>query len=455
MTESSARAIAAGLASALSSHGREEFADAAFTLACGQGAFPERGFVVARDGAEAGPMLAQAKTTRSLGARPHCALAFPGQGAQYVAMGRALAGSEPVFREHLHACFAIVDGLRAGGESRDGVDLRLVLDPPQGQWSQAEQALVQTSFTQPAIFAVEWALAQLWLSLGLRPEILIGHSVGEFTAACLAGVFTLPDALRLVSLRGRLMQSVAPGSMLSVRCRAEDIAADIRPPMGIAAINAPALCVVAGPDEAIAQLAAELDKRGVASSKLKTSHAFHSPMMDEIIPAFHKVVAGIDLRPPRLPIVSTVTGDILTGTQATDPAYWARHLRQTVLFSRALQRLWLELPDCIVIEAGPRSTLATLGRRIAVDAKRNVTVPSLDVGSTLVPEHDPDEEAAFLRAVGRVWTHGALIDWGRFYAGESRQRVVLPTHAFESQDGASADARGEEEERAAGGKEGR
>ena len=405
-------------------------ADAGFTLATGRRIFPTRRFAVARSGEDARKALSAAAAPIVARARPSFVFAFPGQGAQYVAMGRALAREEPVFRRALERCMAVLtSGLEGPGGPLD-CDLRKVLDPGPAERADAEAMLVQTAFTQPAIFAIEYALAELWMSLGIHPDTLLGHSVGEFVAACLAGVLSLEDALRLVHHRGRLMQSAEPGVMLAVRSAASDVVAEVDAASGLAAVNAPKLCVVAGPEASIVAIEQRLAARGIATNRLRTSHAFHSPMMDGAVGPFLELVRGVKLSAPRIPIVSTVTGEPLTAEQATDPAYWARHLRETVRFSDALTEVWRQDPDRVVLEIGPRATLATLAKQIAADPKRNVAVASLDIGSA-PPGAEPDEAAAFLRAAGQIWARGGAIDWAAFYEGETRRRVPLPTYPFE------------------------
>ncbi|MCU0681424.1 MAG: amino acid adenylation domain-containing protein [Polyangiaceae bacterium] len=420
------------LGEALGSTGAEGLADASFTLALGRRAFAQRRFVVARDAEGAAKALGATQAPIAARARASFAFAFPGQGSQYVAMGRALAREEPAFRRALDECIAI---LRSGREGPGGpldLDLGPVLTPGPDDAAQAESLLVQTAYTQPAIFAIEYALAQLWLSLGIKPEVLIGHSVGEFVAACLAGVFSLEDALRLVRHRGRLMQAAPPGVMLSVRAPAAEIAGELRGSTGISAINAPKLCVVGGPEGEIAELEARLAARNVATSRLRTSHAFHTPMMEGAVGPFLELARQIKLSAPTLPILSTVTGERLGDAQATDPSYWARHLRETVRFADALAALWREGPERIVIELGPRATLTTLSKQIATEPKRNASFASLDVGSAPA-SGDPDEPAAFARALGQAWALGAPIEWGAFFGDEARRRVPLPTYPFERQ----------------------
>ncbi|HEU4532826.1 MAG TPA: acyltransferase domain-containing protein, partial [Polyangiaceae bacterium] len=265
------------LGEALAAAGDGALADAGYTLALGRRAFPQRRFVVARDAAGAAKALGAAQAPTVARARPAFAFAFPGQGSQYVAMGRALAREEPAFRAALDECVALLRSGRDGPGGPLDLDLGPVLDPGPADAAKAEALLVQTAYTQPAIFAIEYALARLWLSLGVRPEVLIGHSVGEFVAACLAGVFSLEDALRLVRHRGRLMQAAPPGVMLSVRAPAAEIARELTGATGVSAVNAPKLCVVGGPENEIAELEAKLAARNVATSRLRTSHAFHTP----------------------------------------------------------------------------------------------------------------------------------------------------------------------------------
>ncbi len=420
------------LAEALGTAGPEALADASFTLALGRRAFAQRRAAIVRGPEGLAKALSGAPAPTAARARASFAFAFPGQGSQYVAMGRALAREEPAFRAALSECVEILRGGREGPGGPLALDLGPVLDPGPGDVARAESLLVQTSYTQPAIFAVEYALARLWLSLGVRPDALVGHSVGEFVAACLAGVFSLEDALRLVLHRGRLMQAAPPGVMLSVRAPAADVAGELTGPLGVSAVNAPKLCVVGGPEADIAALEARLAARGVATSRLRTSHAFHSPSMQGAVAPFLELVRQVPLAAPSLPIVSTLTGEPLSAAQATDPTYWARHLRETVRFSDALGALWRENPDRVVIEMGPRATLTTLSKQIAPDPKRNASLAALDVGPPPAAG-DPDEPLAFGRALGQAWALGAPIDWAAFFVGEERRRVPLPTYPFERQ----------------------
>ena len=278
----------------------------------------------------------------------------------------------------------------------------------------------QTSVAQPAIFTVEYALAKQWISWGIQPQAMVGHSVGEFVAATLAGVFALPDALRLVAERGRLMQELPGGAMLSVRASVEEARAWLNPELALAAVNGPKLCVVAGPHAAVDTLEASLGARNVACRKLRTSHAFHSAMVDPILEPLTARIREIQLNAPRIPYVSTLTGEWITAAQATDPAYWARHCRETVQFSAAVRRLAADKTWC-VLEVGPGQALTTLARQHGVMA-----IPSLPDAAAA-----QNEAAAMWNAAGRLWVAGAEPDWNAVFEGGKRRRVSLPGYAFE------------------------
>ncbi len=413
------------LADHLKSHPELPLSEVAYTLQVGRRAFPHRRFVVAGDTAEAAALLASGDTgrivTRQAAARPPpVAFLFPGQGSQSVRMGEALYRSEPVFRAVVDQCAAIL-------QPRLGRDLRELLYPSEGGEEAAAAALRETWITQPALFTIEYALAQLWLGWGVRPSAMAGHSVGEFVAACLAGVFSLEDALMLVAERGRLMQSMPPGTMLSVRLPAQKVEERLSGNLGVASVNGPSLCVVAGPTDEVEALSRMLDAEGVAFRALVTSHAFHSPMMDPAIEPFRRIVDGVKLSPPSLPIISTVTGLPLTAAQATDPAYWARHLREPVRFADAVRELWKE-PARVMLEVGPRATLATLARQQIQDRARQLAASSLSEGAT-----GDAEWTALLTAAGQLFCAGVPLDWERFHASEKRRRVSLPTYPFERQ----------------------
>ena len=400
--------------------------DAAFTLAVGRAPFACRRAVAARGLADAAGGLAPIETRRVVSQRnarhqPPVAFLFPGQGAQSVHMGAGLYDVEPVFREEIDRC---AEGLRPW---LDGVDLRTVIYPTAGNEAEAAVRLAQTRFTQPALFTFGCALAKLWMSWGVTPAAMLGHSVGEYVAACVAGVFSLEDGLRLVAERARLVQEQPGGVMLAVRLPEEELLpllAAQEAELSLAAVNSPALCVVAGPEAAVRAFEAALEARRVAARRLQTSHAFHSAMLDAVIEPFAALVRTVPLSAPRIPFVSNVTGRLITDAEATDVLYWARHLRGTVRFADGVGELLRFAPGAILLEAGPGQTLAPMARQHP--AAREAQTVML---STLHENRDDVETA--LGGLGRLWAEGVEIDWAAFYAGSHRRRVTLPTYPFE------------------------
>lgn len=393
-------------------------ADVAWTLSVGRKAFAHRIAVVADDVAGAAAQLRSpevaAAAARSKLARPGgVVFLFPGQGATYPAMGRGLYETEPAFRAAFDAC---ADALLA----ELGFDLR------ERVFSDDPEALLPTAIMQPATFAVEYSLAQLWMSHGIVPAAMIGHSVGEFVAATLAGVFALPDALKLVARRGALMQAQPAGGMLSVRLGLDELLARKPDDLSLAAENAPGSVVVAGTLDAIARFQAELEAQGVACRALRTSHAFHSQMMEPVVAPFRAEVAALKLSAPSIPIVSTATGDWLDDSSAKSPDYWASHLREPVRFATALGKV-LETPSRVLLEVGPRASLSALSRQHpAMSKQQAMAVPTL--------ADDPAvETASFLAAAGQLWCRGTPLDIAAFDRRHGRRRVRLPTYPFERQ----------------------
>ncbi|QKQ73182.1 type I polyketide synthase [Nostoc sp. TCL240-02] len=424
-TSTALEAATANLQQYLQYNAEINLADVAYTLQRGRKALNYRRSVVCHDITDAIAALQsldpnQVNTRHTEIRNPAVAFMFPGQGSQYVDMGLNLYNREPVFQEVVDECAEILKPLLGG-------DLRKIIYPAPSDRETAAIALKQTCFTQPALFVIEYALAQLWQSWGVEPQAMIGHSIGEFVAACIAGVFTLEDALMLVANRGRFMWDLPQGSMLSVRLPAKEVEPRLSAELAIAAINGPSLCVVSGPTEAIAALQKQLESEEVVCRRLHTSHAFHSPMMDDIIAPFAEVVRKVKLSPPQIPFVSTVTADWITAQQATDPMYWATHLRQTVRFAQGIQTLWQQ-PERVLLEVGPRITTTTLARQQAKDIKQQIAIASLGDNA-----ENEAEWTALLKAVGQLWLAGVSIDWSNFYQRETRQRIPLPTYPFERQ----------------------
>ncbi|GAU68944.1 beta-ketoacyl-[acyl-carrier-protein] synthase I [Streptomyces sp. NBRC 110611] len=422
-----ASALVAGarrLADHLERHPEAQLGDVAHTLALGRRAFGTRGAVAARDRAEAVTAL-RALTeadARPAGDRAPVAFLFPGQGSQYAGMARALYEHEPHFAEEIDRCA----GLFA---PHLGTDLRTLLFPEPGQEDAAHRELEQTALTQPALFTVEYALARLWNSWGVRPSAMAGHSVGEYVAACLAGVFSLPDAVRLVAARGRLVQAMPTGAMLTVflpedetlRWLGEDGA------LCLAAVNSTRLSVVSGSHEAVEALRARLTAAGVASRALHTSHAFHSPSMDGAVGPFVEEVRTVRLSAPEIPFCSDVTGTWITDEQATSPEYWGRHLRGTVRFADVLDVLLAD-PDLVTLEVGPGQALANFTRQHAAWHDGRTVL-----GSLRHPKDKRDDRAHLAQTLGALWSAGAGVDWQAYFAGERRRPLRLPGYAFERQ----------------------
>ena len=390
----------------------QALADIAHTLIVGRKAFALRAAVVACDQQRAAIALRAldlAKLSEPAGAAD-VVFMFPGQGAQYAGMGRALHAREPAFREAFDRCALIAS-------QEMGIDLaaRVFADDP--------TALAQTAITQPAIFAIEYALSQWWQSIGVLPVALIGHSIGEYVAAALAGVMTLESAVRLVVRRAALMQAQPAGAMLSVKLDAASLRVLLPDGVALAAENGPRACVASGRSELIETLQAQLEREGIASRRLQTSHAFHSQMLDAVLPLFRDEVARVTLSPPAIPIISTVTGLVLTDAQASSAGYWVRQLREEVRFSPALQSL-LDAPRRVLLEVGPRTTLTTFARQ-----HRFAGVSAM---ATLADSVDSEPEA-LLCAVGALWRRGAQVRREALDQRARRLRVELPTYPFERQ----------------------
>jgi amino acid adenylation domain-containing protein len=387
-------------------------ADIAFTLQTGRRGFKQRRAVVVDDLASAPKLLRDLKTGVSRAAfssTPRAVFLFPGQGSQYLGMGRALYEAHPVFRDAMDACFAAVGSVTP--------DLKSVM------FGNTEEALKATRYTQPALFTIEYSLARLLESWGIRAWASIGHSVGEFVGAALSGVMAPADAARLVAERGKLMNALPGGSMLSVRLPASEL--KLSGSLAVASENGPSLCVVAGPHDEVAKLQRELEAKNIVAKALHTSHAFHSPMMDPAVAPFTAMVEKVALSAPRTPFVSTLTGTWITPTEAMDPRYWGRHLRGTVKFSQGIATLWKE-QNVLLLEVGPRTTLATLARQQVTDRLKQICASALSD----TPE---TEETSLLNAVGALWCAGVEPDWNALHAPARRRRVPLPTYPFERQ----------------------
>lgn len=417
-------AATSNLAAYLRNHPEIQLRDAAYTLQVGRRHFAHRRCVICSDLSDAIAALApdskRALTACVEGKAPSVVFMFPGQGAQSVNMASGLYRAESVFRDELDDCAEFL-------REELGCDLREILFPVPERQSEAGQLLGQTRFTQPALFAVEYAMAKLWMSWGVRPQAMIGHSVGEYVAACLSGVFSRDDALRLVAGRARLVQTQPAGSMLAVKASPDKIAPLLDASLSVAAVNSPTLCVVSGPLTDIKQLEQTLAKEGVISRPLNTSHAFHSAMMDPVVAPFTAMVESVKLRAPQIPFVSNLTGRWITEAEARSCAYWAGHLRQTVRFSDGLAELLAD-PARLFLEVGPGQTLSTFARQHQRKGSSHQVVTSLSTG-----QDQPTEPRSMLAALGKLWLAGVEVNWKSLHPVGGGRRIPLPTYPFERQ----------------------
>ncbi|MDH2425407.1 type I polyketide synthase [Sphaerisporangium sp. TRM90804] len=416
-TPSALAAMATRLADRLEEPGQDlDLADVAFTLGAGRREMKHRAVVVASDAADAVRALRDPRRlVKGSAGRPRVAWLFSGQGSQYAGMGAELYRAEETFRAAVDECAEIL-------RDEIGLDLRDLLMPAEADRQAAEERLRRTEFTQPALFTVEYALARFWRSCGVEPSGMIGHSIGEYVAAACAGVFDLPDALRLVAARGRLMQGIPPGSMLAVRLDQDELRGRLPDGLSIATVNGPGACVVAGPDDLVDRYAATLAEDGTGHTRLRTSHAFHSPMMDPVLAEFHDLVAGVTRHVPGLPFLSNLTGTWITAEEAVDPAYWTRHLRETVRFGDCVATLLAE-GDWLMVECGPGRQLAGLAR---TQVRQGGTAP---LASLPGPSDAKSDLQVLCATAGTLWTAGAAVDPGALTA--PGRRVPLPHYPFE------------------------
>ncbi|UFZ04089.1 SDR family NAD(P)-dependent oxidoreductase [Bradyrhizobium ontarionense] len=400
--------------------------DAAFSLQVGRRRMPFRRSILCESTADAVASLREkpAKRVRTWHAprdRGDVVFMFPGQGAQRVNMGRSLYVMEPVFRQEIDRCFDLL----AGALPRPARDV-LYPDNPDDRLA---ELIGRTEFTQPLMFALEYALARTLMAWGIRPAAMIGYSFGEYAAACLAGVFSLEDALALVTERGRIMASQGAGAMLSVPLPESELehicarfAADTGERISIAVDNGDS-CIVAGTVEAIATFELRLRKLRLLSMRIPVAHAGHSIEMDTLAETFLQSVQRMQLRPPEIPFVSSVTGRWITSSEATDPAYWVRHLRDTVRFAAGAAELGKNA-DAVFIEVGPGRDLAVLANRLVPDGTRILHAMK-------APQSEDDDCFALLDCFVRLWLLGVRPDWSGFYADERRLRIPLPGYPFD------------------------
>ncbi|NQE34940.1 type I polyketide synthase [Microcoleus asticus] len=421
-TNSGLETATANLVNYLEKDSDVNLADVAYTLQVGRRAFNYRRTIVAENVEDAVKTLTSNNPQRVFtnfieSSDRAVVFMFTGQGSQYVNMARELYQSELIFREECDRCFQLL-------QPHLGLDLGMLIYPSKEETEKATQQLQQTAITQPALFVIEYALAKLLISWGIQPQSIIGHSIGEYVAACIGGVFSLEDALSLVATRGKMMQQLPYGTMISVSLSAEKVQLFLNENLFLAASNSPSLSVVSGTIEAVENLERQLAEKGIEYRQLHTSHAFHSAMMDSIIEPFVLALKKVKFTPPQIPFISNLTGTWITAAEAIDPNYWARHLRETVRFSEGIAEL-IKDSQLIFLEVGPGRTLTTLAKQ---QASGRIVLSSLPH-----PKDQESDSGFLLNTLGKLWLAGVRVDWSGFYASEKRDRIPLPTYPFERQ----------------------
>jgi amino acid adenylation domain-containing protein len=449
-TETALESATDNLVSHLTEHRELKIADVAYTLHAGRRHFSHRRALVCRDRVEAIEALGARDPSRVLsssssGSAGPVAFMFPGVGDHYVNMGRELYQTEQVFREQVDRCCELLRP-HVGADLREtiypaaanvqvaqaaqapaGIDLHKMLRRHAASDGDAEQRLSRPSVVQPALFVIEYALARLCMSWGIRPRAVIGYSLGEYTAACLAGIFSLEDALRLVALRAQMIEAQPAGAMLAVPLSESEVRGELDEELALAAVNGPSLCVVSGSPERVKELERRLTETGIASRRLNASHALHSKFMEPLVAPLTELLKEIKLSPPGIPCVSNLTGRWITPDEATDPEFIARQLSQTLRFFEGVREL-LRDPGQILLEVGPGQTLSSMAIQLLTrDRASNQAVFPLMRHSY---DNQPDT-AYLLRAVAQLWLLGSDVNASGFYAGEGRRRVKLPTYPFE------------------------
>jgi non-ribosomal peptide synthase protein (TIGR01720 family) len=455
-TSSALETATTNLANYFQEHPDLNLADAAYTFQVGRKAFDYRRTVVCRDIQDAVNALQDPRrviTNTQKTEQRSVAFMFSGLGTQYLDMAVELYQTEATFRTSVDQCCEILKPLldldlrdvlypqknssNGSKQKQDtpssGLDLRKMLGRGQekadAETLQATSLLNQTVFTQPAIFVVEYALAQLWISWGIRPAAMIGYSIGEYVAATLAEVLSLKDALTLVARRAQMIEELPEGAMLAVPLSESEIQPLLNEKISMSAINGSSLCVIAGTKDAVEEWERQLGEKNLIGKRLQTSHAFHSVMMEVIAPAFGDLVKTFSLKPLKIPYISNVTGTWITAEQATDPSYWVKHLCQAVRFAEGVQHLW-QKDNPILLEVGPGQALISFASQCleSEDRAKLLMLP------TLRHSYEQHSDVAFfMNTLGRLWLAGVEVDWSAFYANEQRARISLPTYPFERQ----------------------
>jgi acyl transferase domain-containing protein/acyl carrier protein len=424
-TDAALKIATGNLVEHLKQHPEQALADVAYALQVGRQTFRYCQIVTCCDREDAIKALETVDSSRIFRAyredvcRP-IVFMFPGQGTQYVNMALELYRCEQEFRQQIDLCSEIL-------RPHLGLDLRRILYPEEKEVETAGKQLEQTRLAQPALFVIELALARLWMSWGIQPQAMIGHSIGEYVAAHLAGVISLEDALFLVAARGRLMQQMPGGAMLAVPLSEQEVLPRLNGGPSLAAVNSSRQCIISGQEEEVDAFAQQLLSENIVSRRLPISYAFHSKMMEPVLEVFAEEIKRVKLHSPQIPYLSNVTGTWITASEATDPDYWVMHLRQTVRFADGIREATRET-DTLLLEVGPGSTLCKLVRQHATKNASNLAFSSLPASS------DGQSALAFLlTTLGRLWLAGVDIQWDKLYTHERRHRIPLPTYPFERQ----------------------
>ncbi len=415
-TEPALHRLSRNLVEFFKQHPERNIADVAYTLTVGRHPLPYRQAFVCASLDEA----VEQETGVFEIPKEGCStiFLFAGLGSQYVNMGRGIYEGEPVFRKEMDRCFEILQSL--------GSNIKDILYPDRGEGEDAARLIGSTAIAQQVNFVFSYALAKMLIEWGIRPGAMIGYSFGEYVAACTAGVISLADALKLILTRGRLLDQVPEGGMLSVPLPKKDLKPLLNNELSVAIDNGPS-CIVAGSSKDIDTLEGEMQRKKLLCMRLKTSHALHSRMMEPILKEFEKNCVGFDLKKPNIKYISNVTGTWIGDEEANDPGYWARHLGNTVRFADGIQRLAAE-PRTIFIEIGPGRDLKALVSRY-MDQQKGQRVENL----VRPQDKEVNDVYYLLTRIARLWLFGQPVDWPHFWAQERRSRLSLPNYPFERQ----------------------
>ncbi len=422
-TTSALESATRNLARHLRLHPELNLADVAHTLQLGRREFTVRRTLACRSVADAAGALESLAPRRVFTGTPDqrerpIVFMFPGHGSQHVNMMLGLYQAEPLFRRIVNECSETLVPLL-------GIDLRGIVYPVPGAEEDAAAQLRQTLITQPALFVWEYALARLWMEWGIRPQAVIGYSIGDYAAACVAGIFSIEDALTLVAARARLAESLPVGAMLAVALDADQVQSVLGSDVSLAAMSGTSQCILAGPPATIEATKAELAGRGVSCKSLPITRAFHSQMVEPVLELYREAAAKVCFRPPSIGVISGVTGTWMRPEEPLDPDYWVREVRETVRFSPGVQEL-AKTPGRVFLEIGPSYGLSALVR-----GHRQVDASHLVIPSCRNPQGLEADLEVLLGALGKVWSAGSPVEWAALSAGERRHRVVLPTYPFE------------------------